>query len=215
MSRASAPGVAHALARHLPRLADGLDWVNRAVGTAVAWLALAMVLVTFIVVVLRYGFDAGSIALQESITYMHATLFMLGVAYTLRQDAHVRVDILYQRFTRRGRAWVDLLGTLFLLTPVCVFLFIASWEYVADAWSVREGSREAGGLPGVWLLKTLLLVMPVLMLLQGLIWVLRNGLFIAGFETEAVDQPPVDQAPDSLSRDDDEPNARRESRTNG
>jgi TRAP-type mannitol/chloroaromatic compound transport system permease small subunit len=166
----------------LLRLAGWLDRVNRSIGVIVAWLALAMVLVTFVVVVLRYLFDSGSIALQESVTYMYAILFMLGAAYTLQQDGHVRVDILYQRFSRRGRAWVDLLGTLFLLTPVSVFLLLSSWGYVADAWSIREGSREAGGIPGVWLLKTLLVVMPLLMLLQGLIWVLRNGLFLAGVE---------------------------------
>ncbi|MFP4279277.1 MAG: TRAP transporter small permease subunit [Halochromatium sp.] len=204
-------------ARGLLRLADGLDWVNRAVGAAVAWLALAMVLVTFAVVVLRYGFDVGSIALQESITYLFATLFMLGVAYTLQQDGHVRVDILYQRFSPRARAWVDLLGSLLLLAPVCGFLFIASWDYVADAWSIREGSREAGGLAGVWLLKTLLLVMPVLMLLQGLVWVLRTGLCIAGVDAaldegkiDPGDQPPVGQ-PARPPADDgsDEPGARR------
>lgn len=166
--------------RHLLRLVDWLDGVNRSVGLVVAWLALAMVLVTFVVVVLRYVFDSGSIALQESVTYMYAILFMLGAAYTLQQDGHVRVDILYQRFSRRTRAWVDLLGTLFLLTPVAVFLLLSSWGYVADAWSIREGSREAGGIPGVWLLKTLLVVMPLLMLLQGLIWVLRNGLYLGG-----------------------------------
>lgn len=166
----------------LLHLASRLDWINRSIGLVVAWLALAMVLVTFVVVVLRYILDTGSIALQESVTYMYAILFMLGAAYTLQQDGHVRVDILYQGFSRRGRAWVDLLGTLFLLTPVSVFLLLSSWEYVADAWSIREGSREAGGIPGVWLLKTLLVVMPLLMLLQGLIWVLRNGLFLAGVE---------------------------------
>lgn len=166
----------------LLRLIERLEWINRAVGLLVAWLALAMVLVTFVVVVLRYIFDSGSIALQESVTYMYALLFMLGAAYTLQQDGHVRVDIFYQRFSDRGRAWVNLLGTLFLLVPVAVFLLLSSWGYVADAWAVREGSREAGGIPGVWLLKTLLLVMPVLMLVQGLIWVLRNGLFLAGVD---------------------------------
>ncbi len=168
--------------RGLLWLAESLEWVNRSVGVLVSWLALAMVLMTFVVVVLRYVFDSGSIALQESATYLYALLFMLGVAYTLQQDGHVRVDILYQRFSARGRAWVNLLGTLCLLVPVSVFLLASSWGYVADAWAVREGSREAGGIPGVWLLKTLLLVMPVLMLVQGLIWVLRNGLFLAGVD---------------------------------
>jgi len=169
-------------------LAQRLEWVNRSIGAVIAWLALAMVLVTFLVVVLRYAFDAGSIALQESVTYMHAMLFMLGAAFTLQQNGHVRVDILYQRFSRRGRAWVDLLGTLFLLMPVAVFLLLSSWDYVAESWAVLEGSREAGGIPGVWLLKTLILLMPFLLLVQGLIWVLRNGLFLAGVEA-ALDGP--------------------------
>jgi TRAP-type mannitol/chloroaromatic compound transport system permease small subunit len=164
------------------RLAGWLDLVNGWVGRAIAWLALAMVLVTFLVVVLRYGFDSGSIALQESVTYMHATLFMLGAAYTLQRDGHVRVDIFYRRFSRRGRAWVDLLGTLGLLIPVALFILASSWGYVAESWAVHEGSREAGGLPYVYLLKTLMVVMPLLLLLQGVIWVLRNGLFLAGVE---------------------------------
>jgi TRAP-type mannitol/chloroaromatic compound transport system permease small subunit len=141
-----------------------------------------MVLVTFLVVVLRYVFDVGSIALQESVTYMHATLFMLGAAYTLQQDGHVRVDIFYQRFSRRGRAWVDLLGTLILLVPICLFVLASSWHYVAESWAVHEGSREAGGLPYVYLLKTLQVIMPVLVLIQGAVWMLRNGLFLAGVE---------------------------------
>jgi len=180
----------------LLRLAEQLEWINRSVGVLVAWLSLAMVLVTFVVVVLRYVFDTGSIALQESVTYMYAILFMLGVAYTLQQDGHVRVDILYQGFSRPGQAWVNLLGTLFLLVPVSVFLLVSSWGYVADAWAVHEGSREAGGIHGVWLLKTLLLIMPVLMLLQGLIWLLRNGLLLAGVEVEveAVVDPTAETA---------------------
>jgi TRAP-type mannitol/chloroaromatic compound transport system permease small subunit len=195
-------GIAHAgLARKLQGaalwIAEQLDWINRLIGTLVAWLALAMVLVTFVVVVMRYVFDTGSIALQESVTYLYAILFMLGAGYTLQQDGHVRVDILYQRFSRRGRAWVNLLGTLFLLLPVSVFLLLSSWGYVADAWAVREGSREAGGIHGVWLLKTLLLVMPMLMLVQGLIWMLRNALFLSGMEAAlpapADGQPADDQ----------------------
>lgn len=164
----------------LLRLAGWLDLVNAWVGRVIAWLALAMVLVTFLVVVLRYGFDEGSIALQESVTYMHAMLFMLGAAFTLQQNGHVRVDIFYQRFGPRGRAWVDLLGTLALLIPVCLYILTASWDYVAESWAVREGSREAGGLPYVYWLKTLLVVMPLLLLLQGVVWVLRSGLFLAG-----------------------------------
>ena len=169
-------------AKALLRFAGGLELVNDWIGRSVAWLSLAMVLVAFLVVVLRYAFDMGSIAMQESVTYMHAMLFMIGAAYTLRLDGHVRVDIFYQGFSRRGRAWVDLMGTLVLLIPVCLFILTSSWHYVTESWSIHEGSREAGGIPGVFLLKTLLVVMPLLMLAQGLVWVLRNGLFLVGIE---------------------------------
>ncbi|HID49104.1 MAG TPA: TRAP transporter small permease subunit [Chromatiales bacterium] len=132
-----------------------------------------MVGVTFLVVVLRYGFNLGWISLQESITYLFATNFMIGAAYTLRRDAHVRVDILYQRLGPRGRAWVDLLGTLFLLLPVCGFILWSSWSYVGESWAVREASGEAGGLPWVYALKTLLVIMPGLLILQGVTMLAR------------------------------------------
>jgi TRAP-type mannitol/chloroaromatic compound transport system permease small subunit len=160
-----------------------LDRFNGVIGRAVAWLALAMVLVTFLVVILRYAFDYGSIAMQESVTYMHAVLFMLGAAYTLQQDGHVRVDIFYQGFSRRGRAWVDLLGTLLLLLPVCLFVLASSWGYVTESWAVKEGSREAGGIPAVYLLKTLLVAMPLLVLMQGLVVLIRSGLLLSGVDS--------------------------------
>ena len=163
-------------------LADRLDRFSEQTGRLLAWLSLFMVIVTFLVVVLRYALDLGWIAMQESVTYMHATLFMLGAAYTLRRNGHVRVDIFYQKMSRRGRAWVDLMGTLLLLAPVCIFIAWIGWEYVYESWHVLEGSREAGGIPGVFLLKSLILLMPVLVLLQGFSGVLRNGLFLAGVE---------------------------------
>jgi len=172
-------------------LADRVDGLIRRIGEAVAWLSLAMVLVTFFVVVMRYAFSQGSIAVQESVTYMHASLFMIAIAYTLGRGGHVRVDIFYHRFSRRGRAWVDLLGTLLLLTPVCCLILWLGWDYVAQSWRVQESSREAGGLPGVYLLKTLILVMPVLLLVQGLTWGLRNALFLAGIESALPEIEPI------------------------
>ena len=154
-------------------LAKLLDALSDLTGRAIAWLTAGMVLTTFLVVVLRYGFDWGSIALQESVTYMHALVFMLGAAYTLRHDGHVRVDIFYRRLGPRGRAVVNLLGSLLLLLPVSLYILIESWPYVTASWTVLEGSREAGGLPGVFLLKALLLLMPALLVLQGLADALR------------------------------------------
>lgn len=140
------------------------DWTGR----AVAGLTVMMVLVTFAVVVLRYGFNLGWISMQESVVYLYAANFMTGMAYTLQRDGHVRVDIFYQKLGPRGRAWVDLLGTLFLLLPMCSFILWTSWDYVAESWAVLETSSEAGGLPWVYLLKSLLLLMPVLLIIQGL-----------------------------------------------
>ncbi len=152
----------------LYRLAGALGRVADGVGKAAAWLALLLVLVTFAVVVLRYLFNVGWIAMQESILYLHASLFLLGAAYTLRKDGHVRVDIFYRGFSTRRKALVDLLGSMFLLLPVCTFLLWISWDYVASAWSLRESSPEAGGLPFVYLLKTLIPVSALLLILQGL-----------------------------------------------
>lgn len=162
-----------------------LDQLSEWTGRAIAWLTLGMVIVTFTVVVLRYLFNTGWIAMQESITYMHALVFMLGAAYTLRHDGHVRVDIFYQRFGPKGRAWVDLLGTLFLLLPVTLFIAWISWEYVATAWELKEGSREAGGLPGVYLLKTAIPLMAMLLVLQGLSLALRSILVLLGHPEDA------------------------------
>lgn len=151
----------------MDKFSNTIDQISEWSGRLVAWLSLTMVLTTFLVVVLRYLFDLGSIALQEAITYMHASLFMLGAAYTLRHEGHVRVDIFYNRFGARGRAWVDLMGVLLLLLPVTLFITWVSWDYVASSWALHEGSREAGGLPGVFLLKSVIPLMALLLLLQG------------------------------------------------
>ncbi|MEJ2592320.1 MAG: TRAP transporter small permease subunit [Candidatus Thiodiazotropha sp.] len=168
------------MASPLQRLADTCEAINEWLGRAVSWLSLLMVLVTFVIVVLRYAFDLGWIWLQESVTYMHAALFLIGAAYTLKHEGHVRVDIFYSRFGRRGKAWVDLFGSLLLLMPVCLFIFIVSWDYVAQSWELHEGSQEAGGLNGVYLLKSLILMLAGLLVLQGLAGAIRKLLFLSG-----------------------------------
>lgn len=167
-------------------VADLFDGINEFLGGAVSWLSLLMVLVTFIIVVLRYAFDLGWIWLQESVTFMHAALFLIGAAYTLKHEGHVRVDIFYRKFTPRTRAWVDLGGALFLLLPVCLFIFNVSWGYVMQSWELHEGSREAGGLDGVYLLKSLVLVMAGLLVLQGISQAMRRLLsLLQGVPEEA------------------------------
>ena len=152
----------------LSRLSGAIDAVSEWTGQTVAWLTLFMVLITFLIVVLRYGFNIGAIRLQESVVYMHAAVFMLGAGFVLKRDAHVRVDIFYRRLSPRGQAWVDLLGILLLLLPWMIFMMWISWDYVASAWSLKEGSRETGGLPYLYLLKTLIVLMPLLVAVQAL-----------------------------------------------
>ncbi len=154
------------------RMEQLIDWSGR----VVSWCVLFMVLLTFLVVVMRYVFDTGWIALQESVSYLHSLVFLLGAAYTLKHDAHVRVDIFYSRFSERTKAWVELLGHLFILIPVMLFIAWISWPYISDAWAVKESSRDAGGLPGVYLLKSLILLMAGLLIIQALVLVLRAGL---------------------------------------
>jgi len=137
------------------------------VGRAVSWLTLLMVLLTFGIVLLRYGMNQGWIWLQESVTYLHALVFMTAAAWTFQTDDHVRVDIFYRDRSSRHKAWVNLLGTLIFLLPFSIFLIVIGWDYVAASWATKEGSREAGGLPLVYLLKSLILIMPALLLIQS------------------------------------------------
>ena len=162
------------------RLASLLDALAKRIGRLVSWLTLGMVLATVTVVVMRYAAGVGLIWLQESVNWMHSLVFMLGAAYTLKADEHVRVDILYRGMSERRKAIVNLAGTILFLMPLCAFLLVESWQYVATSWRIAERSREAGGLPMIYLLKTVIPVMAVLLALQGVSMALRAGLRLRG-----------------------------------
>ena len=156
---------------------NALDRISVVSGRLAAWLTLFMVIVTFVVVVMRYVFDAGAIWLQESVIWMHAVVFMVGAAYTLQQEEHVRVDIFYRNMSEWRRALVDVLGVLFFLLPVCALLAIKAWDFVAISWQLRESSREPGGLPYPFipLLKSVLLLMPLTLAIQGISMLIRSS----------------------------------------
>lgn len=156
------------------RLVSAIDTFTEWTGKVIAWLAAAMALLTTVVVVMRYGFDTGSIAAQEAVTYLHAALFMFGAAYALKTDAHVRVDIFYRSFDPVARAWINALGGIVFLLPLCVLIVMISSDYVLQAWRIREISADSGGIPGVFLLKSLIPAMAVTLLLQGIAEILRN-----------------------------------------
>lgn len=148
------------------------------VGHWVAWGLLSLVLLSASVVILRYGFDSGSIALQEMVLYNHAIVFMLGMGYALQQDKHVRVDVFYETMSPRRKAWVNLLGALFLTLPTLLFIAWASWDYIHASWHILEGSPEPGGLPYVYILKSMILAMSALVTLQALTLAAESALHI-------------------------------------
>lgn len=154
-----------------PLLASLRHFIERfhlLLGTIVSWFTLLMAVLTVVIVVLRYGFGLGWIALQESVLYLHACVFMLGAAFTFKDNGHVRVDIFYRNMTPKKQAWVDIVGGVLLLMPVCVFILLTSWQYVMTSWRLLESSQAAGGLPAVFLLKTLILLFAVTLFLQAI-----------------------------------------------
>lgn len=151
----------------IERICDRIDGVNERIGRVVAWAALAMVLIQFLVVILRYVFGYGSIMMQESVVYLHAILFLAGAGYTLLHGGHVRVDVFYRDARPTTRAWIDLIGVVVFLLPVCVLIWWGSWAYIQTSWDVLEGSKETSGIHGVYLLKSVILVFVMLMALQG------------------------------------------------
>jgi TRAP-type mannitol/chloroaromatic compound transport system permease small subunit len=154
-------------------LADRIDRLTTAIGRAVAWLALVIVLLQFALVVARYLFGLGSIWLSEAVIYGHAALFMGAAAWTLRAGGHVRVDVFYAEASPRARAMIDLVGALLLLLPFALGLVWLSLPYAARSWAILERSQEASGLPLVFVLKTLIPLFALLMALQGIAQAIR------------------------------------------
>lgn len=158
---------------NLTNLAEKLERISEMTGRGIAWLSIFMVIVAFTVVVARYVFNTGWIAVQELVTYLHSFIFMLGAAYTLKHEGHVRVDIFYRKMSFRRKAMVDMGGIVFLLLPVCLFILWSSWDYVGSSWKLLEGSQETDGLPLVFLLKTAIPLMCLLLILQGIAQFIR------------------------------------------
>jgi TRAP-type mannitol/chloroaromatic compound transport system permease small subunit len=166
---------------HLKRIATAIDHLNDWIGRGLAWLTLGMVLVTFVVVLLRYVFGLGWTILQESVVYMHAFVFMGCAGFALVHNGHVRCDIFYGPASARGKAVVDIIGTLLFLIPVCILIFWVTWPYAMASWAVLEGSPEGRmGIPAVFLLKTLILVFAGLLAVQSVSLLLQSALFLAG-----------------------------------
>lgn len=167
-----------------------IDRFTEIVGHIMAWLCLGTMLATVLVVLMRYLFQAGNmIAFQESVTYLHATVFMLALGWTFKRNGHVRVDVFYRNFSPRTKAWINSLGILVFLLPFCVFLFLASMDFVQLSWSIGETSNESGGLPIVYLFKSLIPLMCLLLGLQALAELMRNACFLCSKDEVSTEKP--------------------------
>ena len=155
-----------------------INLINKLIGETVSWLTLFMVLITFLVVVLRYGFNIGFIWMQESVRFMYAAVFLLCAGYTLLKDKHVRVDVLYLNLSERSKAIVDLLGSMFLLLPVCFVIFYYSWSYVINSWQQMEGSIEERGLHLVFIMKTFIWLFAILVSMQSLATIINSFIIL-------------------------------------
>ena len=157
-------------------LTEKIDLISESIGKITAWLVVIMILLISYDVAMRYLFQSGSVALQELEWHLFSLIFLFGAAYTLKHDDHVRVDLIYRskRFSDRYRAWIDILGGLFLLIPFCLLIIINSWPFVFNALTLNETSPDPGGLPYRWLLKAAIIVGFGLLLLQGIGEILKN-----------------------------------------
>tara|TARA_R110002020_G_scaffold54260_2_gene151476 strand:- start:2053 stop:2613 length:561 start_codon:yes stop_codon:yes gene_type:complete len=164
----------------LPAFIGALDRASEWFGRTLAWLIIMMMLIQFTIVLLRYAFSVNSIFMQELVMYMHASVFMLAAAYTFRHDGHVRVDIFYRGMTPRRQALINVVGIVTLLIPVMIFIIASSLGYVFNSWRILETSSDYGGIPAVYALKTLIPLFAVLMIVQGVIEIVRNGYVMAG-----------------------------------
>ena len=173
------------LLRILKTSLSAIEKFTEVTGRFISWATVTMVILVVLVVITRYFLGLGSIALQESVTYLHCLVFMMGFAFTLKHDGHVRVDIFYRGFSPRFKAIVNLIGGLLFLIPFCLLIFFISWDYVLASWVIRETSAENNGLPFIYLLKTLMLLMPVTLLLQGIAEIIRSGLILGGADVSA------------------------------
>ena len=153
---------------------ESINKVNIALGKFFSWSLLIMVILTFVIVILRYLFNLGFIWMQELVRYLYASVFMLCAAYTLANDEHVRVDIFYSKLKNRHKIIINIIGSLIFLIPVCLCILYYSYTYVINSWMQLEGSLEERGLHAVFLLKTFIWAFAIMLALQSIFIILQG-----------------------------------------
>jgi len=174
----------------LVRIANSIDRIQERIGSVLIWLSLAMILVGAFNAVARYtdrftGLGLSSNGYLELQWYLFSMLFLLGAGWTLKHNAHVRVDLIYGRLGPRGKAWIDVSGTVLFLFPFCILMLWVSWPAVMNSWAVLETSPDPGGLPR-YPIKTIIPIAFLLLLVQGVSLFCRSLAVILGHVTEPV-----------------------------
>ncbi len=164
----------------MEKLLRSIDAINRFIGRIASFSAFLLVLVVFFDVLMRYLFKKSWVFTQEMEWHLFAFLFLMAAGYTLLQDAHVRVDILYQNLSPKGKAWINLIGTLFFLIPGCLMVIATSFKFTLNSYLVKEGSPDPGGIPFRFLIKGCIPVGFSLLLLQGIAMGIRSLMFLLG-----------------------------------
>ncbi|MBT5187098.1 MAG: TRAP transporter small permease subunit [Kordiimonadaceae bacterium] len=172
----------------IAKLARGIDAVNEVIGKITSWATLTLVLVQFAIVMMNYLYSEGIIAVQESLTYMHSLVFLGAAGYTLLHNGHVRVDIFYSKMDEKGKAYINLIGSLIVLFPVLICVGIYAWPFVGQSWDILEGSIETSGLHIVYILKSMIILFVGSTLIQGISVTLHSLLVIMGYE-HLVEEP--------------------------
>ena len=167
----------------LRTLSRWIDTINEWIGRGVAWVTLALVVVIFIDVVMRYLFNTSFVFTQELEWHLFAFIFLIGAGYTLLHDGHVRVDIIYQRLGLKGQAWINLLGVIFFLIPGCLMVMTTSWKFVVNSFMIMEGSPDPGGIPLRFIVKGCIPAGFLLLSIQGISLGMHSLMRILGIET--------------------------------
>ncbi len=156
------------------KISQVIDLINEKIGIFTAYLILPMIIITFLVAFMRYVLDVGNIATQEIIIYLHALVFSVGAAFTLKNDMHVRIDIFYSNYKKDFKKIINILGASIFLIPTCILIFITSWDYVVSSILLLESSKEAGGLPILYILKSYILFLCITLFFQAISEIFKN-----------------------------------------
>ena len=159
----------------MKKISHTIDLFNEKIGILTSYLAIPLILITFFVAFMRYALDFGSIAIQEITIYLHALIFTVGASYTLKNNMHVRIDIFYNKFSDNLKKNINLFGTIFFLLPSCILIFVTSFNYVISSIMLLESSKEAGGLPILYILKSYILLMVFTLFLQAISEIIKNS----------------------------------------